>query len=35
MLRVERAVLADLLLSLAAFEARSLHRDLGYATFFD
>jgi hypothetical protein len=35
MLRAERAVLAELLLSLAAFEGRSLHRDLGYATFFD
>jgi hypothetical protein len=29
MLRAERAVLAELLLSLAAFEGRSLHRELG------
>ncbi len=35
MLRAERAVLAELLLSLAEFESRALHRDLGYATFFD
>ncbi len=34
-LRAERAVLAELLLSLAEFKERSLYRDLGYATFFD
>ena len=34
LLRTERTCLADLLLSIADFEQRGLHRALGYATLF-
>ena len=35
LLRTERSCLADLLLSVAEFEERGLHRALGHATLFD
>jgi len=35
LLRIERSCVADLLLSIAEFEERGLHRALGHATLFD